>query len=421
MESPEGRPGPDQAPPPARPQDGEEDVDTLLAKAELYYEAHRYRQALALCQRLEAEGRTGGLVAVIREGCENVLRRRRALRLTIAAAVGAALVLAALLYVPLTRLRFHPPPGALHIAERESVTFRLTRPFGRHRKLHYAWSLLDAQGRPVGKEERDSLAYDASDPWTATYTAPLDLATAAEGQRTAVRQVRVAATTPRGEPVASGQWTIEVANAPTPPVLRGWEPPVGKPITALDGTRCTFRVDAVDGDGGSALRYQWLVDGHVRHQGAEPQWTYAAAAERAPGGPPVVEQRVACRVSNRNGPPLTESCTWRLRLLASNAAPQIVKVEPDIPPDLRIAEGQPLELQAHVYDADKEQAEKDERLRCRWHVGGTTVATGRECTLVFPHDTTITEKAVRLTLTVTDRCGAADQRSWSLIVVNAPR
>ena len=92
------------------PRRREPDLGDMLDLAERLYEQHQYRKVVAICKRLAEMGHAGGLVAVMREGCENALRRRTALWCSLALSLVGLLVLGAILYAPITRFRVTPPP-----------------------------------------------------------------------------------------------------------------------------------------------------------------------------------------------------------------------------------------------------------------------------------------------------------------------
>jgi hypothetical protein len=392
------------------------DIGALMAQAEVLYERRLYRKAIVACDRLDALGYGGGIVAMMREGCRQALWRRRVLRISLGVSAAVVLALAALLYVPFTRVYVEPAGGIVRIAERESQRFQVTRPFGRHRKLEYAWTLLDADGRAIATDEQAALKPASGAPWACTYTPPLKVARAADGQHPVLRGVRVQGLDGRGHILVTAEWSVEVTNVEMPPTIVETLPPKTEILVIAPGGSRSFRVQALDGDAGHDLAFEWLVDGLSLHRGTEPEWTYTPGPRVQPGER--IRQQVVCRLANRHGKPFPRECAWDVQLVGSNAPPQIVKVTPALRPYHRLREGEELRLAAVVFDPDKE---KGDLIRFRWEVGDDTISRSKACTLYFPRDTTVTETEVALRLTITDLCGATDTLTWPLVIVNAGR
>ena len=403
-------------------------ISALIARAEELYEQRRYHEALTLCKGLAARGHQVAVMEMIREGCEGAVRRRRALRVAVAAALLLIPLGLAFLYYELTRVRLTPPPGALRVQELQSQPFAVTAWSGGLRRLEYQWTLFDADGRPAPPREQSCLRQDEQSPWKCVYKPAYDLVKGAAGEESVTRRLVVRGVSLSGRQVVRAEWAIEAADKPLPPTIPSLsvEPPSHEPACIPAGEARTFRVEATDGDGGKALKYVWLLDQDETPVSTGPTWTYkpdyAALASRQPGQP--VVQSVFCHVSNRLGLPLTQTVKWTVRVVASNVAPAITQVEPELPNLTRVKARAKLRLTAKAFDPDK-----DDRLKFQWTADGMRATVSPQdpasvnqsvCDLRMPEKAPPDGKELLLRLTVTDSCGAKAERTWRFIVEDAP-
>jgi len=415
-------------------QDRTDRIYALVAKAERFYRQKRYRKALGICAKLEATDPANMTAEQMRDGCQRELRKRKAIALGLA--LGLALLALALLAISSrflrARHRVEPPPGTLRIQERQTLTFRL----GSRADLEYVWELRDDKGTLVAeRQKKEDFEQRPGAPWEWSYTPAYNLVKASNNGEPVKRRVRAYAFGPSGDVKHSAEWTIEVSNLPLPPtIVRSACDP---PATLLDpdgqhgdllmvvagtGTR-TFRVEATDGDGGTDLLYEWLVNGRPVYQGTEPFWTYCPGADVLPADKTGRERnwdsllRIACRVTNHYGDPRAESIEWNLRPVRSNRPPQLIAFDPELPAVCHFQEGEERRVTVTIYDPD----EGDARLaKFNWELDRATISRGPSCPLKFGHDAADREKPHTLRLTVTDPSGARAERTWQILVTEAP-
>ena len=396
-----------------------ETIAALIAKAEELYEQRRYHEAIALCKGLLARGHMVAVMTMILEGCEGAVRRRRIVRAT------AALLLVLLsaggyfLFKYLALVRIEPRAAVVQLLERQSQGFSIRTGLGRHRQLDYTWSLLDADGKPVPGPEQSCLRPGEREAWTCVYRPGDDVVKASMGDRPLKRFVTLSGVDSSGREILSAQWEADVHNVPRPPEIRtlSTEPSRSELISIASGQTREFHADAVDGDGGSDLAYEWLTAENGKPVATGPTWAYRpdypALALARPGlkpGAPILHP-VLCRVSNAHGDPLTETVKWSVRVVASNRPPQVLEIRPEVLSGTRVKEGVPLELTAYVHDPDS-----DDPLKLAWQLDGRVKSTTATCKLFFPPHTTEKLREMRLVFTVTDSCGAKADRSWRLVL-----
>jgi len=405
-------------PPPASDDAHSETVAALIAKAEELYEQRRYREAIALCKGMLARGHMVAVMAMILEGCEGALRRRRLWQATLAALLVSLSVGSFFLYRYLTQVRLEPQAATVQVLERQPRDFSIRTALGRHRLLEYTWSLLDAGGKPVIGPELGCLRPSEKQPWTCVYRPGDDVVKASSGQPL-TRFVAVSGVDSSGREVLRARWEVEVQDVPRPPEIRtlSTEPsPLGL-LSIPSGQTRVFHVNAIDGDGGTDLTYKWLTAEDGKPVATGPTWAYrpdyAALASAHPGRPQGAPFRhsILCQVSNRFGDPLTQTVKWNVRVVASNSAPQILEVRPDVGPIIRLKEGVALELTTYFHDPDP-----DDPLKFLWELDGRVQSRTPTCKLFFPAHTTEKPKEMRLVFSVTDSCGAKAERSWRLIL-----
>ncbi len=399
-------------------------IYALMNEAEALYKAGFYRRAIKVCRKLAELDPTNAMPEEMIAGCKREIRKRRAVALVILTAVVVGILTFGAVYSYATRIQVRPEPGLLRLRERQAQAFALKAPMGYHTSLEYEWRLLDAQGRAVPGTERGTLSQHETTPWQCVYRPPHNLVRGADGCRPVIRRLVVTGSNAARRKVVQAGWTIEVSDVPLPPRIISVTPPTEDTLSIVAGDgSATFKVSAADGDGGSDLTYEWLLGAQLAHKGTEPSWTYRPPADAVPPGktgrepsydpPPTL----TCRISNRFGEPLPVEATWKLRIVRSNAAPQLIALEPEIPSVLRIKEGQALKVTVKAYDPDE-----NETLRYLWELDGAVLSRRAWCKLEFPHSTTEKgkDKELTLRLTVTDSCGAAIERSWTLLVLDAP-
>ncbi|MBM4037089.1 MAG: hypothetical protein FJ290_01130 [Planctomycetes bacterium] len=406
--------------PPADPQTAT--IYAMMAQADKLYKLGRYRRALAVCQELARFDPKNALPEQMIEGCRRELRTRRLVLISVLAALAAVGVAVALVYNHLSYIRPSPYPGTVRLRERQAQAFEFRSPLGYHKSLEYAWQLLDGDGKPVPPTEEGTLAPREGAPWARTYTPAYSLVRGDAGTQPVVRRIVAAGTSASGREALRAEWVVEVVNAPLAPRVLSISPPTDDPLAIVAGQgERTFRVEAADGDGAADLLYEWSVAGKAVHKGREPAWTYRPPADALPPGttgrevPPAPPVPLVCQVSNRYGEPMPATVQWRLRFVRSNAPPQLISFEPEMSDLVRILEGERRSVTVTPYDPD----DKAETLTYVWDCGGRVISRRPKCPLWFPHDFTDSERTVRLTLTVTDPCGATATRSWQLHVVNA--
>jgi len=396
-------------------------IHSLMNQAEALYSSGHYREAIAACKELARLDPANAMPDEMIEGCQRRIRTRRAtwLGVAIVAALAAAGVVA--IYPHLTDIHAIPPPGPLQLAERQRQVFRLDSALGYHKGLEYRWELLDAGGHPVPPAEAGTLAQLEGVPWRCTYTPPHDLVLGAAGAGPATRRLRVVGRNASGRETLRAEWLIQVSDSPQRPRVAGCTPATDEPLALVaGGPGRTFRVSATDCDGGTNLTYEWLLGHKLLHKGHEPTFAYRAPADALPPGttgrelPPPPPHTLTCRISNRAGEPLPVTVQWQFRVVRSNAAPQFIAFEPELPSLVRLEEGEQLRVTAKVYDPDE-----NETLTYNWQLDGRTISRGPLCRLWFPYDTTDKEKTFALRLAVADLCGATIERSWRILVVNA--
>ncbi len=395
----------------------------LIHEAEALYQSGHFREAIATCRRLAKLDPTNVMPEQMIEGCRREILKRRGILLALLAALAAAGLGVAFAYAFIVRVHVRPKPGALRLNELQAQNFRISSPIGRHKGLEYRWALQDAHGQPVPANEQGTLSQHDSVPWDCWYTPPHSLVRGADGGKPVVRRLAVSASDAAHREVVHAEWVIEVYDTPQPPRVLAHSPRSDEVLSVVaGGGERLFQVTAADGDGGADLAYEWLVGGKTEHKGAEGAWTYRPAADALPEGKTGREAvydnplALVCRVTNRHGDPTPVSVTWRLRLVRSNAPPQLIALEPELPSLVLIKEGEERKITARAYDPDE-----NETLSYAWDLDGAPLSRKASCTLSFPHDVTDREKRFTLRLTFTDSCGASVERTWQIAVLDAPR
>ena len=403
-----------------------DEIYALMGRAEELYKRKLFRHAIAVCHRLAELDPSNMLPEQMIDGCRREILKRRAIFLGIVAVIvisSAAIVLA---YASLARVRVLPAPGTLHLAERQTRAFRFRSVVGVEKQLEFAWSLRDAAGQPVPPVERATLRPDENAAWACYYTPPFDLVKAADGGQPVARKIVASGIAASGKEMLHAEWTILVDNASSSPTILAVEPPAPDTLAIVAGSGArTFRVEALDADGGKDLTYEWLV-GRIAgnppliHRGTEATWTYRPPADALPEGttgrepsfdPPLT---VTCRVANRFGEPLPATIEWKIRLYRSNAPPQLIAFEPELSELSRIKAGEERTIKATVYDPDERES-----LSYRWELDGVLVSIRDSYTLRFPAASADAEKRVSLHFVATDACGAKVERTWHIIVAPA--
>jgi len=278
-------------------------LHALMDRAVALYDARRYREALALADEVARLDPAAVLPDVLRYECRRALLKRRARR---AAGLVAALIVlggGVFVYRQLARIRHEPSEMTLDLAESQELRFRFTSGLGRHRTLEFTWALLDARGLPAPLHEQGSLTHGHNAPWTCTYVPiPGVVRGSSEEQPVTRRIVAIGADTGGGQ-VLRAEWIVRVADVPVPPKIVAMDPPAEHRIAVVPGGARTFRVEAIDGDGGAELTYEWLAGSRAAVGGTGQTWTYRRDGEPAPG--PRLERTrdkevVVCRIANRH-------------------------------------------------------------------------------------------------------------------------
>ena len=400
-------------------------IHGLMAKAERLYYSKRYRQAINVCRKLAKLDPPNVMADQMIEGCERELQRRKAIFVggLVALVLGGLGIVLLLVGLPeFLSNSIDPKPGPVKLAERGTQLFRFTSPFGRHRSLEYHWTLLDEDGKPAPPEEQGTLKQpDNQKPWECAYTPAYNLVRAADG-KPAVRRLVASGIAPSGREEFHAEWTLEVSNVPNAPRIVSTDPRREGLVCLVAGAAARiFRVEASDGDGGADLTYAWRVGEQAVQEGTKPTWAYAPPADALPPGTtgrelqwdsPVV---ITCHVANRRGEPLPQVAEWRVRLVRSNAPPQLIAFEPETPDLIRIKEGEKRKITAKVFDPDEPEV-----LSYAWELDGSPISRSATCTLRFPHGMTDSEKRMTLKLAVSDMCGAKVEHTWEIIIVDAP-
>ena len=389
-------------------------LHALMERAVALYDGKRYREALALCDEVARLDPSAALPEIMRGECRRALLKRRARLAAVVAAVLVMAIGAVVVYRQLARIRRKPSEGTIHLAERDEQRFAFRSGLGAHKGIEFTWALLQTDGRPAPSAEQRWLKPEHNAPWACTYTPGASAVRASGGKPTATRRVVAIGADPAGGQVVRAEWILRVADVPTPPKILAVEPAPEHRTAIVPGGARTFRVEAVDGDGGTELTFEWLAAGRAKAAGSGPAWTY-----RRPGkpqqlgprpGPTDDKQIVVCRLSNRFGKPFTQTLTWIVERVPSNVPPEIVAVEPDFRHTIRFEDDRPVRLEASAHDPDR-----DDELLFRWQLDGVIIAVTPTCTLRPPNDPPAANKVHRLRLTVADICGAADERTWTLV------
>ena len=389
-------------------------LHALMERAVALYDARRYRDALALCDEIERLDSSAALPEIMRSECRRALLKRRARLAAAAVAVGVLCAGAAFVYRQLARIRPEPGEGTYELAELEEQRFAFASGLHTERKLEFTWSLLDLAGRPAPAGEQRWLRHERNAPWTCTCSPGYGAVRAAGGEPVITRRVVAIGTDPaRGQAVRS-EWVVRVRDVPRPPRIVSADPLPDRRVAVAPGGARTFRVEAVDGDGAAELTYQWLVGNDGGVAGSQPTWEYRRDGEPRKQGPREHASRdkqlVVCRVSNRHGRPFTQAVAWVVERVPSNEPPEIVAIEPHFRDTIVFERGKPVRLTAAAHDPDR-----DDVLHFRWQLDGTVIALSPTCTLAPPHDPRAAANAHRLRLTVTDICGDADHRTWTVL------
>lgn len=394
----------------------------LMAEAERLYQRKRYRRAMAVCAQLAALDPKNAMPEQMIDGCRRELRKRKRIAIAAVSALAAIAGTLYLLHAQLVRLRIRPEPGTLLLSEGQTQTFQITSPLGYHKTLEYHWALLDGEGKPVPATEAGTLTRYDTTPWESAYFPPYSLVRG-DSPRPALRRITVSGSDARGRQMVRAEWLLEISNVPLPPRLLSASPSPDRQLSIVAGQgAATFRVEAADGDGGTDLVYEWLVGEAVAHKGTEPIWTYRPPADALPPGRTGREPdedpglTVTCRITNRSGMAQAISVAWPVRLVRSNAPPQLIAFEPELSDLIRIKEGEARSITVKAYDPDP-----GETLSYTWQLDSTVVSRRPTCTLTFPPETTEREKRLTLRLTVADSCGATAVREWQVVVVDVPR
>jgi hypothetical protein len=287
-------------------------IHAQMVRANQLFKQKRYREARKAARRLAELDPDAFMPEQIIEACNRELGRRRSIFLALIVGLGVVAGTLVVLHHYLVGLRLSctPKAGTVRLAEGESRQFAVRSALGRHRDLEYQWSLLGADAQPVRGPERSALQPDPNAPWTASYSPAYSIASSHPGGSTARRTVIVRAADASGRTVETFRWTLEVSNVARPPAILGTQPVSRVPVTLEPGQTLDFQIEAVDGDGGAEVAYQWFLDDRLQTEADGPTWTYEAPPKL--DSPAAVLRVVSCRVSNRYGEPLAQNAEWRV-------------------------------------------------------------------------------------------------------------
>lgn len=291
------------------------EIHALMTRANTLFAQKRYREARAVSQHLAELDPSAFMPEQIIEACSRQIARRRAIFLGVVVALAAAgsLLYVVYRYLAHPRISCRPEPGTLEMREAEALQFAVSSAFGRHLDLEYTWLLLGPNGQAMAGPERAAAKQDEGEPWSCSYSPSYGVATARPDGTPAVRTLTVSAVDVEGKEVAAFRWTLLVANVVKPPTLLRAEPPTRVPVFVTAGREQAFRIEAVDGDGGLELTYQWFLDDRLRPAATTAAWAYATPAN--PQDRPA-RHIVICRMSNRFGEPLAQSIAWTVVVAA---------------------------------------------------------------------------------------------------------
>jgi hypothetical protein len=385
-----------------------------MDRAVALHDAKRYREALAMAEEVARLDPSAVLPDVLLYEARRALLKRRARRAAVLVAVLVVAVGALFVYRQLARIRFEPAESHLELTEFHEQRFRFRSGLGAHRRLEFTWVLLLPNGRAAPPAEQSALKPGRNEPWACAYAPGYDAVSAAEGHQPLLRRVVAIGADTSGGTMVRAEWFVRVSDVPMPPKIVEATPRPDERIAVLPGGSRAFRVEALDGDGGADVTYEWLVGDRAEPVATTPTWTYRRDGEPERSGPRQAptqdKETVACRVSNRHGKPFTQEVAWTVERVPSNERPKIVAIEPDLRDTIRFSDDRPIVFNISVHDPDK-----DEELHVRWLLDGAVIATTPRCRLSRPRDPAGTRKLHRLRLVVTDLCGATDERTWTVL------
>lgn len=285
------------------------EIHALMVRANMLFKQKRYREARAVSRHLAELDPSAFMPEQIIEACSRQIARRRAIFLgaVVALAATGLLLFAVYRYLAHPRISCRPEPGTIEMREAETRQFAVSSTFGRHRNLEYTWLLLGPTGQAMAGPERAAAKPDEGAPWSCSYSPSYGVATARPDDALAVRTLTVSAVDEEGKEAATFRWTLHVANVAKPPTLLRAEPPTRVPVFVTAGREQAFRIEAVDGDGGLELTYQWFLDDRLQPTATTATWAYATPAD--PQGRST-RHIVICRMGNRFGEPLVQSIAW---------------------------------------------------------------------------------------------------------------
>ncbi|MFW6164381.1 MAG: hypothetical protein ACODAJ_16550 [Planctomycetota bacterium] len=396
------------------PSDASRRLHKLMDNAVALYDAKRYREALALCSEIERLDPSAALPEVMRGECRRARLKRRAR--AVAAALGVLVLAAggAYIYRQLRRIRPEPAQDALELAEADEQVFAFRSGLGAESRLEFTWSLLTRTGRPAPASEQAWLKPGHNAPWTCTYNPGYGAVRASASGRAITRRVVGVGSDSAGRSAVRAEWVVRVRDVPRPPQILSATPAPERRLAIAPGGERTFHVEAVDGDGGDALVYEWLVGDTGQVAGDQATWVYRREGEPVDKGPRLQASRdkrlVVCRVSNRWGEPATRAVTWLVEQVPSNRRPEIAAVKPGVRGTIRFNDNRPLTLEAAAFDLDR-----DDQAHFTWLLDGDVIANSARCTVMPPRDPPGAAKPHRLRLVVTDLCGATDELTWTLV------
>ena len=283
-------------------------IHAEMVRANELFQQKRYHQARRAAIQLAELDPKAFMPEQIIEACDREIGRRRTFLLGVLAAMAVAAGLLFVAHGLLARVDItpSPAPGVLTLSEAETQEFRLTSALERHLELEYTWTLLDGKGQPVSRQERAALKEDHAEPWACSYCAPHNVASAKPGGAPATRTLIVAGTDAEGQEKVVFQWTLRIADVPRPPSVLSTHPPARLTTLIGPGSPREFRVEALDGDQGPNLTYEWLLDDQPQPQATDPTYAYPTTAT------PVGDHTLVCRVANRHGEPFVRQVVWRL-------------------------------------------------------------------------------------------------------------